>query len=244
MGKYFVLRDREYPFCEDLITDEAGVADPQLPVLAKVSSLLDILRLSESYEHVEQLWKHFSLTASCINFEVCWSCEEILVNIRICSVKNMYWFRKITCLFRVSLGGIYFRSIPVNRMFPGIHSRNVGWAKAYGQFRIDFEEGFEDTFVFVRTWDRDTFRRVCVAVLSKYGGQASRILGRLLSVVASSVSLVALGVGSHLLLFTFIEFVGSGYRENLVEYPVFDLLSLNRCFQKCASVVFGSLDPV
>ena len=27
-----VLRDREHPFAEDLITDEAGVVDPQLPV--------------------------------------------------------------------------------------------------------------------------------------------------------------------------------------------------------------------
>ena len=31
-------RDREYTFCEDLITDDAGVVDPQLPLLAKVSS--------------------------------------------------------------------------------------------------------------------------------------------------------------------------------------------------------------
>ena len=32
-------RDREYPFCEVLITDDAGVVDLQLPNLAKVSSL-------------------------------------------------------------------------------------------------------------------------------------------------------------------------------------------------------------
>ena len=31
-----VVRDLEHPFAEDLITDEAGVIDPQLPVLAKV----------------------------------------------------------------------------------------------------------------------------------------------------------------------------------------------------------------
>ena len=34
-----VVRDREHPFAEDLITDEAGVIDPQLPVLAKLDGL-------------------------------------------------------------------------------------------------------------------------------------------------------------------------------------------------------------
>ena len=32
-----VVRDRERPFPQDLITDEAGVVDPQLPFLTKVS---------------------------------------------------------------------------------------------------------------------------------------------------------------------------------------------------------------
>ena len=45
-----VLRDREHPFAEDLITDEAGVVDPQLPVLTKVSCLVDALRMGSSYE--------------------------------------------------------------------------------------------------------------------------------------------------------------------------------------------------
>ena len=33
-----LVRDREYPFREDLVPDAAGNTDPQLPVLAKVSS--------------------------------------------------------------------------------------------------------------------------------------------------------------------------------------------------------------
>ena len=35
-----VVRDREHLFAEDLITDEAGVVDPLLPTLTKVSFLL------------------------------------------------------------------------------------------------------------------------------------------------------------------------------------------------------------
>ena len=44
-----VLRDREQPFTEDLITDEAGVVDPQLPVLTRVSCLVDALKMGGSY---------------------------------------------------------------------------------------------------------------------------------------------------------------------------------------------------
>ena len=40
-----VVRDREYPFAEDLIADSSGTVDASLPVLAKVSSLVEVLRL-------------------------------------------------------------------------------------------------------------------------------------------------------------------------------------------------------
>ena len=50
-----VVRDREYPFREDLIPDASGNADPQLPMLAKVSCLIDALQLDGSYELVEKL---------------------------------------------------------------------------------------------------------------------------------------------------------------------------------------------
>ena len=36
--------DREHPFAEDLIADEADVVDLKLPILAKVSCLMDILK--------------------------------------------------------------------------------------------------------------------------------------------------------------------------------------------------------
>ena len=40
-----VARDGEYPFAEDLIADSSGTVDASLPVLAKVSSLVEVLRL-------------------------------------------------------------------------------------------------------------------------------------------------------------------------------------------------------
>ena len=75
-----VIRDREYPFREDLIPDASGNVDPQLPMLAKVSCLIDALQLGGSYELVEKLWERFGLTASRINVTVAWSRDEVLVS--------------------------------------------------------------------------------------------------------------------------------------------------------------------
>ena len=74
-----VVRDRELPFAEDLITDEAGVVDAQLPVLAKVSCLVDAMKMGFSYGLVEKLWPQFVLTAVPVNREVAWTRDEVLV---------------------------------------------------------------------------------------------------------------------------------------------------------------------
>ena len=63
----------------DLISDEAGVVDPQLPVLTKVSCLVDALKMGASYELIGKLWTHFLLTAGPINTEVAWTRDEVLV---------------------------------------------------------------------------------------------------------------------------------------------------------------------
>ena len=75
-----VVRDREYPFREFLIPDASGNTDPQLPVLAKLSSLVDVLQLGGSYELLERLWERFVLTASRVNVSVTWSRNEVLVS--------------------------------------------------------------------------------------------------------------------------------------------------------------------
>ena len=91
-----VVRDREYPFAEDLIIDESGAPDATLPVVSKVSSLIETLRLGGPYELVSQLWSQFTLIVSRVNIEVAWSRDEVLVGIvllvittRTCSLA--YW---------------------------------------------------------------------------------------------------------------------------------------------------------
>ena len=73
-----VNRDREHHFAEDLIVDDYGAPDAKLPVLAKVSSLVEVLRLGGCYELVHQLWSQFTLTTSRVNIDVTWSRDEML----------------------------------------------------------------------------------------------------------------------------------------------------------------------
>ena len=76
-----VVRDREYPFAEDLIVDESGALDATLPVVAEVSSLIEVLQLGGPYELVSQLWSQFTLISSRVNIDVAWSQDEVLVGI-------------------------------------------------------------------------------------------------------------------------------------------------------------------
>ena len=74
-----VVRDSEHPIAEDLISDEAGVVDPQLPVLTKMSCLVDALKMGGSYELIEKLWAQFVLAAGPVNREVTWTRDEVVV---------------------------------------------------------------------------------------------------------------------------------------------------------------------
>ena len=75
-----VVRDREYPFSEDVIVDETGAVDPNLGLKAKVSTLIEVLRLGGSYELVYRLWAQFTLSAVRVNVDVTWSRDEVLVS--------------------------------------------------------------------------------------------------------------------------------------------------------------------
>ena len=62
------------------------------------------------------------------------------------------------------------------------------------------------------------------------------------------VSLTQLGQmsvqgGPHALVEAYVNFLGSGYQQKLIEYPLFDLRLFKRCLQKTSFSVFGTLDP-
>ena len=191
-----VVRDREYPFREDLIPDASGNTDPQLPVLAKVSSLVDVLQLGGSYELVERLWEQFVLTASRVNVSVTWSRNEVLIS-SVCPPEHV-------CRLFVPYLLIYlFQSIILNGMFARILGRVVEWVKAHKQFGLEFEDRGSRTWVFVRTWRRDSFYRVAVGVIDRYHGDASSKLvipGQVLCAIGSGASLVSFSGGHTPLL--------------------------------------------
>ena len=167
-----------------MIPDASGNTDPQLPVLAKVSSLVDVLQLGGSYELVERLWERFALTASRVNVSVAWSRIEVLVS-SVCPPEHM-------CILVTYLLIYLLRSIILNGMFPQIFDRVVEWVKAHKQFGLEFEDRGSRTWVFVRTWRRDSFYRMAVGVIDRYHGDASSelvVLGQVLCAVGSGASL-------------------------------------------------------
>ena len=110
---------------------------------------------------------------------------------------------------------------------------------------MEFEEEGDKMRVFLRTWDVDTFKRVCVATLDRYSSdphQKVTALGRVVDALGSDVAVASIIGGSTVLVEAFSEYLGSGYRQKLMDYPVFDLRLFRRCLQRTSSSVFGSLD--
>ena len=130
--------------------------------------------------------------------------------------------------------GAMFQSIILNGMYPRILSRVFGCVKAHGHCNIEFEEHSSEICVLVRTWERPTFRRVCVAVLSRFSVNTTleaTFLAQILDAAAPDTSVVSLRVGPHVLEEVFASYLGSVYRAKLVEYPTFDLRPQKRCLQ-------------
>ena len=76
-------------------------------------------------------------------------------------------------------------------MYPRLLPRCLNWARSHGSCSVEFEEEGDKVRVFLRTWDVDTFRRVCVATLDRYSSDLHRevtALGRMLNCVLSTVA--------------------------------------------------------
>ena len=127
-------------------------------------------------------------------------------------------------------------------MLPWTVARLVVWAQAHHLYFLEFEERGVTLWTFIRTWEKDTFRRVAETVSDQFCSDATHelsVFGSVVAAVGSLASPVAVFVESHVLADTYGDFLGSGYDRKLVEYPIFDLILLKRCLQK---VSFPSLD--
>ena len=130
-------------------------------------------------------------------------------------------------------------------MHPRILSRCFNWAKSHGSCSVEFDEEGDKVRVFLRTWDVDTFRRVCVVTLDRYSSdphQEISALGRVVDALGPDVSVASISGGSTVLVEAFCEYLGSEYRQKLINYPVFDLRLFRRCLQRTSSSELESLD--
>ena len=184
--------------------DESGALDATLPVVAKMSSLIEVLRLGGPYELVSQLWLQFTLMASRVNTDVAWSRDEVLIGIVLllvatCTYSLAYW-----CCVLVD---------HLERNVPRILARVFGWIKGHGKCSIEFEERGSEIWVMVRTWERSTIRRVCVSVLSRFSENRTleaTVLGKILDAAGPDTAVVSLHGGPRELAEAFASYLGSG----------------------------------
>ena len=110
---------------------------------------------------------------------------------------------------------------------------------------MEFEEKGDKVRVFLGTWDIDNVRTVCLATLDPYSSdtqQKNSALGQLVDSLGPEVSVVSISGRSTVLVQAFCEYLGSGCRQKLIDYPFFDLRLFKRCLHRTASSLFGSLD--
>ena len=89
------------------------------------------------------------------------------------------------------------------------------------------------------------FKRSCVATLDRYSSdphQEISAFGRIADALGPDVSVASISSGSNILVEAFCDYLGSGYRQKLIDYPFFDLRLFKRWLQRATSCVIGSLD--
>ena len=230
-----VVRDREYPFSEDVIVDETGAVDPNLGVMAKVPSLIEVLRLGGSYELVYRLWAQFTLSAVRVNVDVTWWSDEVLVS-------------------SYSFAPYILRGLCASSVLP-VLVHHPEWDISTNSVSL-FQLGQIARGLYCGVWGR---RWQGAGVSSHLGcgnlQKSLRCIAGWLQQRSSSgnfsigsdggcigASVASISGGSTVLVEDFCEYLGSGYRQKLIDYPVFDLRLFRRCLQRTASSVFGSLD--
>ena len=86
-------------------------------------------------------------------------------------------------------------------MYPRILKKAFTWAQLHGYCGVEFVEGGEHTWVFLRCWDSSQVRRVCVAILDRFSGDVSEevvALGRIIDAIGPDVRVVSVQGGPML----------------------------------------------
>ena len=115
--------------------------------------------------------------------------------------------------------------------------------EGHKQFGLEFEARGSRTWLFVRTWRKDSFYRWAVGVIDRYHGDASSdlvILGQVLCAIGIS------GLNfweSNTLVECYKGYLRSRYMRGLLDYPTFDVMLLKRCQKKRLPLCSGRSIP-
>ena len=118
----------------------------------------------------------------------------------------------------------------LNGMYPRILSRCINRAKLHGSCSVEFVQEGDKVRLLLRTWDIDIFRRVYVVTLDRHSRdlyQEISALDRVVDALGPDVSAASISGGSTVLVEAFCDYLGSGYRQDLFDYPFFDLRLLD-----------------
>ena len=88
---------------------------------------------------------------------------------------------------------------------------------------MEFEEEGDKVRVFLRTWDVDTFKRVCVATLDRYSSdphQEISVLAWVVDALGPDVSVASISGSSTNLVEALCDYLSSGYRQKLIDCPL------------------------
>ena len=215
-------------FSDDFMVDISVAVDVSLPVLAKVSVLIEALRLSGSYELVHQLWSHFTLVVGRVNVDVICSLNEVLASALLVPC--------FTLSFRLPTVGS-FLLIQSKQHVP------LSWARSSLELRI------------VATVALSLKSGASTSGSSVLGQQPvssgpcdhfelfQQQFGRAIAALGPNVRVVLMHGGPHAPVEAFVSYLDSGYQEKLIEKWFFKLCWFEGCLKRIASSVFGSLDP-
>ena len=124
-------------------------------------------------------------------------------------------------------------------MYPRILSRCINWAISHESCSVEFEEEGHKVRV-----GRGHFQEsLCgiAASLQQRSSSGNFSLGSDSGCIGPDMSVASISGGSTIFVEAFCEYLGSGYRQKLIDYAGFDLRFFRRCLQRTASNVFGSL---
>ena len=131
-------------------------------------------------------------------------------------------------------------------MYPRFLRKVFSWAKARGYCSIESEKRGELIWLFIGCWVNSQFRWVCVSILDRFSSNVKGevvVLGRIIDALGSNVHVISVHGAPHALVKAYVNFLGSGFQQKLIEHPLFHFCLPNDAFKGLRQVSLGFWTP-